>query len=77
VLISGAEIAGATAAYWLAKGGCEVTVRHLGVYVATLPLDGETGHDLVLYNTPGRAVAIHPARGRAMAAFMFRAADDL
>jgi 2-polyprenyl-6-methoxyphenol hydroxylase-like FAD-dependent oxidoreductase len=28
-------------------------VRHLGVYVATVPLDGETGHDLVLYNTPG------------------------
>jgi 2-polyprenyl-6-methoxyphenol hydroxylase-like FAD-dependent oxidoreductase len=48
-------------------------VKHLGVYVATLPLDGETGTDLVIYNTPGRAVAIHPAGGRPGAAFMFRA----
>jgi len=48
-------------------------LKHLGVYVATLPLDGETGTDLVMYNTPGRAVAIHPAGGRPSAAFMFRA----
>ncbi len=48
-------------------------LKHLGVYVATLPLDGETGTDLVMYNTPGRAVAIHPARHRPIAAFMFRA----
>jgi 2-polyprenyl-6-methoxyphenol hydroxylase-like FAD-dependent oxidoreductase len=48
-------------------------LEHLGVYVATLPLDGETGIDLVVYNTPGRAVAIHPAGGRPCAAFMFRA----
>jgi 2-polyprenyl-6-methoxyphenol hydroxylase-like FAD-dependent oxidoreductase len=48
-------------------------LKHLGVYVATLPLDGEPGPDLVMFNTPGRAVAIHPARGRAIAAFMFRA----
>jgi 2-polyprenyl-6-methoxyphenol hydroxylase-like FAD-dependent oxidoreductase len=48
-------------------------VTHLGVYVATLPLDGETGTDLVMYNTPGRAVAIHPARRSPIAAFMFRA----
>jgi 2-polyprenyl-6-methoxyphenol hydroxylase-like FAD-dependent oxidoreductase len=48
-------------------------VKHLGVYVATLPLDGETGADLVMYNSPGRAVAIHPARHRPIAAFMFRA----
>ena len=48
-------------------------VKHLGVYVATLPLDGETGTDLVMYNTPGRAVAIHPAGGHPGAAFMFRA----
>jgi 2-polyprenyl-6-methoxyphenol hydroxylase-like FAD-dependent oxidoreductase len=47
-------------------------VKHLGVYVATLPLDGETGTDLVMYNTPGRAVAIHPAKDRPIAAFMFR-----
>jgi 2-polyprenyl-6-methoxyphenol hydroxylase-like FAD-dependent oxidoreductase len=48
-------------------------ITHLGVYVATLPLDGETGTDLVMYNTPGRAVAIHPAGGHPGAAFMFRA----
>jgi 2-polyprenyl-6-methoxyphenol hydroxylase-like FAD-dependent oxidoreductase len=48
-------------------------LKHLGVYVATLPLDGETGTDLVMYNTPGRAVAIHPAGGRPGAAFMFLA----
>ena len=48
-------------------------LEHLGVYVATLPLDGETGTDLVMYNTPGRAVAIHPAGGHPGAAFMFRA----
>ena len=50
-------------------------VKHLGVYVATLPLDGETGTDLVMYNTPGRAVAIHPAGGHPGAAFMFRAPE--
>jgi 2-polyprenyl-6-methoxyphenol hydroxylase-like FAD-dependent oxidoreductase len=48
-------------------------LKHLGVYIATLPLDGETGRDLVMYNTPGRAVAIHPAGGHPGAAFMFRA----
>jgi 2-polyprenyl-6-methoxyphenol hydroxylase-like FAD-dependent oxidoreductase len=48
-------------------------LEHLGVYVATLRLDGETGSDLVMYNTPGRAVAIHPAGGNPGVAFMFRA----
>jgi 2-polyprenyl-6-methoxyphenol hydroxylase-like FAD-dependent oxidoreductase len=48
-------------------------LKHLGVYIATLPLDGETGTDLVMYNTPGRAVAIHPAGGHPGAAFMVRA----
>jgi 2-polyprenyl-6-methoxyphenol hydroxylase-like FAD-dependent oxidoreductase len=50
-------------------------LKHLGVYIATLPLDDETGTDLVLYNTPGRAVAIHPAGGHPGAAFMFRAPE--
>jgi 2-polyprenyl-6-methoxyphenol hydroxylase-like FAD-dependent oxidoreductase len=48
-------------------------LTHLGVYVATLPLDGDAGTDFVMYNTPGRAVAIHPAKDRPIAAFMFRA----
>ncbi len=57
----------------LAFGPEDDYLRHLGVYIATLPLDGETGTDLVMYNTPGRAVAIHPAGGHPGAAFMFRA----
>ena len=57
----------------LAFGSETDYVKHLGVYVATLPLEGETGTDLVMYNTPGRAVAIHPAGGHPGAAFMFRA----
>jgi 2-polyprenyl-6-methoxyphenol hydroxylase-like FAD-dependent oxidoreductase len=48
-------------------------VHHLGMYVATLPLPGPVGPDLILYNAPGKAVAIHPAGGRPGAAFMFRA----
>jgi 2-polyprenyl-6-methoxyphenol hydroxylase-like FAD-dependent oxidoreductase len=48
-------------------------LEHLGVYIATLPLAEETGEDLVIYNTPGRAVALHPAGGHPGAAFMFRA----
>jgi len=50
-------------------------VRHLGVYVATMPLGHEVDHprDVLLYNTPGRLVAIHPSRGNALAAFIFRA----
>jgi len=50
-------------------------LTHLGVYVATLPLDGDSGTDFVMYNTPGRSIAIHPARGRPIAAFMFRAPE--
>jgi 2-polyprenyl-6-methoxyphenol hydroxylase-like FAD-dependent oxidoreductase len=48
-------------------------LEHLGVYIATLPLAEEMGEDLVIYNTPGRAVALHPAGGHPGAAFMFRA----
>jgi 2-polyprenyl-6-methoxyphenol hydroxylase-like FAD-dependent oxidoreductase len=40
-------------------------VHHMGIYVATLRLDApiDDGREVVMYNTPGRAVAIHPARG--------------
>lgn len=50
------------------------TVRHMGMYVATLPLGGpaEDAREILMYNTPGRSVSIHPARGDALAAFMFR-----
>ncbi|MFF8945996.1 FAD-dependent monooxygenase [Streptomyces sp. NPDC014864] len=49
-------------------------VRHFGVYVATTPLGEppEESHDVLLYNTPGRLVAVHPARGKAGVAFIFR-----
>ncbi|MEU7867115.1 FAD-dependent oxidoreductase [Dactylosporangium sp. NPDC049140] len=49
-------------------------VRHLGVWVATLPL-GEPVDDqrhTLLYNEPGRLASIHPSRGDALAAFIFR-----
>jgi 2-polyprenyl-6-methoxyphenol hydroxylase-like FAD-dependent oxidoreductase len=60
-------------------------VRHMGIYVATatwestsltatVRLDGSIrgGREVVMYNTPGRAVAIHPSRGDAGAFFAFR-----
>ncbi|MEU2255144.1 FAD-dependent monooxygenase [Nocardia xishanensis] len=49
-------------------------VRHTGMYVATLPIDAPFGDDpdVVIYNMPGRAVAVHPSKGHAIAAFMFR-----
>jgi 2-polyprenyl-6-methoxyphenol hydroxylase-like FAD-dependent oxidoreductase len=49
-------------------------VRHMGVWVATMPLEGpaEYPHDVLVHNTPGRLVSIHPSTGRAMAAFIFR-----
>jgi 2-polyprenyl-6-methoxyphenol hydroxylase-like FAD-dependent oxidoreductase len=51
-------------------------VRHLGLYVATIPVRGfgAGGRDVLLYNTPGKAVSIHPASGQALAAFIFRRA---
>jgi 2-polyprenyl-6-methoxyphenol hydroxylase-like FAD-dependent oxidoreductase len=49
-------------------------VRHLGLYVATLPLGrpADRPDEVVLFNTPGRLASIHPARGDALAAFIFR-----
>lgn len=44
------------------------------MYVATVQLDAPFGDDteVLIYNTPGRAVSVHPSKGRAVAAFMFR-----
>lgn len=49
-------------------------VRHMGVYVATLPLGApaEEPDEILMYNTPGRLLSIHPANGEALAAFIFR-----
>lgn len=49
-------------------------VRHLGLYIATIALhrpavDPDT---VVMHNAPARAVAVHPVRGNAGAAFIFR-----
>lgn len=49
-------------------------VRHMGMYVATLPSARIYGEDteVVMYNTPGRSISVHPAGGKPLAAFMFR-----
>lgn len=58
----------------LAFGPESEFVRHMGLYVATMPLDGpaDNQHDVVLHNAPGRLASIHPVHGRALAAFIFR-----
>ncbi len=50
-------------------------VRHLGAYVATMPLGGpaDDPDEVLLYNTPGRLLSIHPSRSEALVAFIFRA----
>jgi 2-polyprenyl-6-methoxyphenol hydroxylase-like FAD-dependent oxidoreductase len=52
-------------------------VQHMGLYVATMRLEGldgllDGGREVIMHNTPGRAVAIHPSRGDALAFFAFR-----
>ena len=49
-------------------------VRHMGMYVATLRIDEPFGseREVIIYNTPGRAVSVHPTRGHAIAALIFR-----
>jgi 2-polyprenyl-6-methoxyphenol hydroxylase-like FAD-dependent oxidoreductase len=58
----------------LAFGPASGYVRHLGMYVATLPLDHPAGDPstVLMYNLPGRSVSVHPVNGNAMAAFIFR-----
>jgi 2-polyprenyl-6-methoxyphenol hydroxylase-like FAD-dependent oxidoreductase len=61
----------------LAFGPEREFVRHLGVYIATMPLGGPVDHphEILMYNTPGRLVTIHPSRGDALVAFIFRSAE--
>ncbi|MEV3861663.1 FAD-dependent oxidoreductase [Streptomyces sp. NPDC050095] len=50
-------------------------VRGMGLYAATTPADPSLEHDpqrVVMYNTPGKAVAVSPARTGALAFFVFR-----
>ncbi|MEV6800277.1 FAD-dependent monooxygenase [Micromonospora rifamycinica] len=58
----------------LAFGPERDIARHLGFYVATTPLGEppEHPHHVLLHNTPGRLVAVHPVRGEAGVAFIFR-----
>jgi 2-polyprenyl-6-methoxyphenol hydroxylase-like FAD-dependent oxidoreductase len=58
----------------LAFGPEAAYVRHLGVWVATLPLGAaaDDPDEVLLHNSPGRLVSVHPARGSALAAFIFR-----
>lgn len=58
----------------LTFGAESAFIRHMGMYVATLRIDGAFGseREVIIYNTPGRAVSVHPTRGHAIAAFIFR-----
>ncbi|MFE0654597.1 FAD-dependent monooxygenase [Streptomyces sp. NPDC059534] len=49
-------------------------VHHMGIYVATMPLDGPVNDPshVLMYNTPGKLLSIHPSRDKALAAFIFR-----
>jgi len=61
----------------LAFGPEHAFMRHLGVYVATLPL-GEPADDpdtVLMYNTPGRLVSVHPSRSKALIAFIYRSPE--
>lgn len=59
----------------LAFGPEREFVRHAGMYVGTVTLGEPSDHprDIVVLNTPGRLVAVHPGRGNARVAFIFRA----
>jgi 2-polyprenyl-6-methoxyphenol hydroxylase-like FAD-dependent oxidoreductase len=48
-------------------------VRHLGVYVGTVPLGrpADDPGEALMYNTPGRLISVHPAGGRTLVAFIF------
>lgn len=51
-------------------------VRHMGVWIATMPVEGLdlAPHEVLMHNAPGRALALHPNRGNPGAAFIFRGA---
>ena len=58
----------------LAFGSEADFAEHLGIYIATatLGIPMERDDTVIMYNEPGKAVALHPGRGSAGAAFMFR-----
>lgn len=58
----------------LAFGQESGLVRHMGLYVATTPLGGGAGagRDVLMHNTPGKAVAVSPTPGGDLAFFLYR-----
>lgn len=58
----------------LAFGPEDAFVTHFGLYIATVCLQTAVERDdaVLMYNEPGGAIALHPATGRPIAAFMFR-----
>jgi 2-polyprenyl-6-methoxyphenol hydroxylase-like FAD-dependent oxidoreductase len=58
----------------LAFGPDADILRHMGLYIATVFFDEEPdpAGDVLLYNTPGRALSVHPGTGRPGAALIFR-----
>ncbi|OXM50394.1 FAD-dependent oxidoreductase [Amycolatopsis alba] len=62
----------------LAFGPERAFVRPTGIYVATTSFGEPVDHpeDVLLHNTPGRLVAIHPCRDEGGVAFIFRARLD-
>jgi 2-polyprenyl-6-methoxyphenol hydroxylase-like FAD-dependent oxidoreductase len=53
-------------------------IRPTGIYVATTSLREPVDHpeDVLIHNTPGRLVSIHPSRDEALVAFIFRGDVD-
>ncbi|GAB3140025.1 FAD-dependent monooxygenase [Microbispora hainanensis] len=52
-------------------------VRHMGLYVATTPLPegaAGAGRDILMHNTPGKAVAVNPRPGGAF--FLYRSPEE-
>lgn len=52
----------------------EGRVRHMGLYVATTPIGGAAGagRDILMHNTPGKAVAVSPTPTGDLAFFLYR-----
>ncbi|NUS56701.1 MAG: NAD(P)-binding protein, partial [Streptomycetaceae bacterium] len=58
----------------LAFGPEDRFVRPAGMYVATMPVDPSFAarpDEVLLHNSPGRLTSVHPAAGKALAAFIF------
>ncbi|NJP92965.1 NAD(P)-binding protein [Nonomuraea sp. FMUSA5-5] len=62
----------------LAFGPDAAEVRHMGLYVATTPIGGQAGpgRDVLMHNTPGRAVAVSPTPSGDLAFFLYRAPQE-